>query len=97
VGKSRFEWPSGAANQIILANSWPLEVAKWLASSFFVLKSKSSFWALSSSPIHPFCSGLLKPNAKKDGSTPWFGVERQTGQWNYRSNEIQNARAFNPV
>jgi len=24
-------------------------------------------------------------------------VERQTGQWNYRSNETQNARAFKPV
>jgi hypothetical protein len=25
------------------------------------------------------------------------GLERQTGQWNYRSNETQNARAFKPV
>jgi hypothetical protein len=32
--QSRFEWPSGAANQLIWTNSWPLEMAKWLASSF---------------------------------------------------------------
>jgi hypothetical protein len=32
--KSRFEWPSGAANQLIWANSLPLQMAKWLASSF---------------------------------------------------------------
>jgi hypothetical protein len=25
------------------------------------------------------------------------GLERKTGQWNYRSNETQNARAFKPV
>jgi hypothetical protein len=30
-------------------------------------------------------------------SGPLVGVERQTGQWNYRSNETQNARAIKPV
>jgi hypothetical protein len=31
---------------------------------------------LSSSPVQPFCSGLLKPNAVKDSSTPCFGAGR---------------------
>jgi hypothetical protein len=43
---------------------------------FFVLKSESSFWAFSSSPVQPFYSGLLKPNAGKGGSEPCLGVGR---------------------
>jgi hypothetical protein len=47
-----------------------------------------------SKPSHLPKTEVLQPNL----SISRVGVlERQTGQWNYRSNETQNARAFKQV
>ena len=50
----------------------PLQMGKRLAFSFLCFRSEGGLGASgsSSSPVRPFCSGLLKPNAGKDSPTP---------------------------
>jgi hypothetical protein len=62
----------GAASQLVLANSRPLQMRKRLPP-LFCFRSKSGFGVSGSSPAQPFCSGILKPNAGKDSPTPRLG------------------------
>ena len=61
-------------------NGWP---------PFFCFRSESGFTVFGSSPVQPFCSGILKPNTEKDnnpapclGEGGWFFTEMGPGARN---------------
>ena len=74
--KSRCEKHFGAASQLALANSRPLQMRKTAGLLFFCFRSEGfnrDRVSGSSPKAQPFCSGLLKPNTGKDSPAPCLG------------------------